>query len=47
MSVQLLGSKHRVDMGSISDVPDMYAASIFRVEMFRMGDFLCVTRFMF
>lgn len=35
-----LGALHYVDVGSVADIPDVRAASIFRVEVNRMDEFV-------
>jgi hypothetical protein len=41
-----LGWLHSVDMGGIQDVEEIHAAFIFRIEMCKMGEFLCIYTFM-
>lgn len=40
-----VGFLHRVDIGGVADVPEIGAISIFRVKVFREGEFLCICRF--
>jgi hypothetical protein len=40
-----LGSLHRVDVGSVTDVSVVYALSVFRVEAGRISECPCTYRF--
>jgi hypothetical protein len=41
------GYLHHVDVGSVADVSKVHATSIFMVEEYRVGEFLCMYRFIF
>jgi hypothetical protein len=42
-----LGWLGRVDVGNVASILEAYTASIVRVQMRRVGEFLCICRFMF
>jgi hypothetical protein len=41
------GSLHIIDVGSVVDVSEVHAITIFRVEVSRMSEFSCIYRFFF
>jgi hypothetical protein len=36
-----------VDVGSVADIAEVHITSIFRVEIYMLGEFLCTFRFLF
>jgi hypothetical protein len=41
----IAGLLHCMDVGNVGDIPEIYNASIFRVKMRKVGEFLCICRF--
>jgi hypothetical protein len=41
----ILGLLHCMAVGNVGDVSEIYNASIFRVKVCKVGEFLCICRF--
>jgi hypothetical protein len=42
----VLGWLHCMDVGNVADILEVHAASIFRVQIYRVGEFLSMSKFM-